>query len=73
MLRTARSRIEHRCHQRRLVLRLRAIAAAENEIVLTQQDVYGAFELQGRSDDEAEGEELAEGLRLFVGYFYSED
>ena len=61
-----RDRIHGR-HEGGLVLGLRAVAAAEDEVLFAEQDVDGAFELRGGGDDEADGEQLAEGLRLFGG------
>ncbi len=66
VLRRGRRGIESRCHERGLVLRLRTVAAAENEVLLTEHDVHGSFEVKRWGNDGAEGEELAEGLCLFV-------
>ena len=73
MLRAARRRIESRSHQGRLIQGLRTVAAAEDEVFLTKNNVHGSLEFRGRSNDQAKRKELAKGLGLFVCYLDSEN
>lgn len=66
MLRSGRRGIESCRHERGLVLGLCTVAAAENEVLLTEHDVHGSFEVWRWGNDGADGEELAEGLDIFV-------
>lgn len=73
VLRRACRGIESRCHERGLVLGLRAVAAAEDEVLFAEHDVHGSFEVRRWGDDGAEGEEFAEGLGAFVRDLDGED
>lgn len=67
MLGTACGRVESRRIESGLILWVQAVAAAEDKVVLADDDIDGSREERRGSDDRAEREELAKSLGLLVG------